>query len=157
MDQIAMQLALDELGVPVLPCVSCKQPYAYAVMDGVCDGFNKSYGTDYRGEILLHAGMQWDRLFPYETAYRDGMRWRVFEWVNGRPAQVPDCVAQGMIVGVAELLEVATRTSAAAHIPGYHYWRVGNARPFERPVPWRGLRGVFDVPITAVPEVDAQC
>jgi len=156
MTDIAMQLALDDLAVPVLPCVSCRQPYAYAIMEGLCDGFNKTYGTSYRGEMLLHAGLQWDELLPFESVYRGGMRWRLFEWVTGRPARVPDCVAHGMIVGVVELLDVTRQASSAAHLPGRHYWRIGNARPFDRPVPWRGQRGVFDVPTDAVPEVTAR-
>jgi len=136
------------------PAISCKQPYAFAIEHGFCNGFNKNYGVDYRGPVVLQVGKQWDTSVYYTEGYLDGMRGRWVSWGMGR-LFVPVALARGMLVGVADLVDVVPpgNESTPHHLCHCHWWVVSNFRPFRRPRPFRGQRGVFDVPADYVQEV----
>lgn len=42
-----------------LPCITVKQPFADMIATGEKDIENRSWPTNYRGPILIHAGLSW--------------------------------------------------------------------------------------------------
>jgi activating signal cointegrator 1 len=130
-------------------CLTICQPYAHLIASGVKRVENRTWPTDYRGPLLIHAGKsrEWydaDTLAEYGLAESD--------------------LAFGAIVAVAELvgcprLLAIRRNDYAArwpwlndhdHTEGPVCWVLEGARRLERPIPYRGAQGLFDVPATVL-------
>jgi len=45
-----------------MKCLSLKQPWAWAVVNGLKDIENRKWKTKFRGELLIHASMNYDPL-----------------------------------------------------------------------------------------------
>lgn len=137
-------------GEPTIPCVSVRQPWAEQVLRGASPTIPLDFSSDYRGLLLVHAGKRWADDGGVLVA-RDGMMQRMFEVCFGFSIFVPDCVARGCVVGAVTLVEV---DAEAEHTPydaiAPMSWRVIKPLRFARPIPWRGRKGLFEVPVSAL-------
>lgn len=112
---------------------------------------NRRWATTYRGRLLIHAG-------------------RSLKWINGGDWPfIPDKKLTyddfpdfefGAIVGVATLVECMPLKAARKltdnqpygwvknhfHTVGPVCWVLARATQFEKPIPYRGAQGLFDVP-----------
>jgi hypothetical protein len=122
---------------PVIKCLSVRQPWAALVVDGVKDIENRSWPTDYRGPLLIHASLKPD------TEAREQYQ------LCSEP--------RGAIIGCVEVVDCRQlsraecgRSKWAAH--GQHHWILRNARRFRKPVPFTGKLRLFDVSRSILPE-----
>lgn len=126
------------MGELILPALSIRQPWCWAILHAGKDIENRTWTTAYRGRLLLHAG---------KAAHRNGVDYLddvdYLEEVHGlRP---PDDLDRGGIVGVAQLVDVVTR-SASPWYQGPYGFVLRDVRPLAF-VPYRGALGLFDVTI----------
>ncbi len=116
-------------------CLSIRQPWAWLIVNGHKPIENRDWSTDWRGELLIHAGKVFD------DAALDGIR----DFFPHVFRQLPQQYDLGGVVGVAHLVVCVSR-SQNPWFTGPHGFVLEQARPlpFRR---WRGQLGFFDVPL----------
>lgn len=118
------------------------QPWADAVASGTKQWETRSWRTDYRGPLLIHAA----KGFPAEAK-----RFAEAQRALGRGAPR---VALGAVVAIASLFdvrpaeEVALEVSAIERLygdytPGRYAWRLEHVRRLAEPVPATGALGLW--------------
>jgi hypothetical protein len=109
--------------------LSVRKPYAHLIIMGLKPFENRTWWTNHRGPLLIHAGGRWHADPVEEIERRFGI------------AISPE-LALGGIVGIANLTAIVT---ASDHLSfeGPFGWKMDNARalPF---VPLRGMQGLFN-------------
>lgn len=118
-------------------------PWPYAIMHlGKCIE-NRSWRTNYKGPLLIHASKNWDR-----TGYnfiRNKLR------LSCPPKG--DHVF-GALVGKTEILDCVSWIMGPEHVKwffGPYGFLLGKSKALERPVPYLGKLGLFDVPEELIP------
>jgi hypothetical protein len=122
--------------------LSIKQPWAWAILAGHKRVENRSWPTDHRGPLAIHAGRQ-DDPEGYRLLAELGI-------------EVPDDLPRGAIVGTVELLDVVRvedgPTLFDTHdlgddpfATGPFCWILGAPQPLPQPVQCRGRLGLFEV------------
>ena len=136
------------------------QPYAWLIVHGPQRVENRTWFTRYRGPLLIHAGK---RLAPNDWWYDDVAAARERGLIEAPPIEADEVITQwarrvfprGALIGTCELLGCLRYnpygTLAAdrwAHGP--FCWILSDVRAFPDPIPYRGQRGLFHVPDSAV-------
>ena len=119
-----------------MKALSIRQPWAELIVAGLKDIENRTWRTDYRGPVLIHAGT---KIEPIDAALRELVK-RISGFDLPDAANLP----RGGIVGQAEIVDVV-RSSPSRWFSGPYGFVLANARrlPF-RPMP--GQPGIFEVP-----------
>lgn len=123
----------------MMPAISIRQPFAWAIVEGWKDIENRDWKTNFRGEILIHAAKGMTRL-----EYSDGAD-TIF-WSSRESAIVPnvDELPRGGIVGIATIID-CVHDSRSPWFFGKYGFVLANARPLPF-VPLVGKLGIFNVP-----------
>lgn len=126
---------------PTYPALSVRQPWADLIVNGIKDIENRTWPTAFRGRLLIHASMT--------------VEWDDVEKVCGLLGLATPGDYQpvtGALLGWTEIIDcVKTHPSRFFHGP-YGFVLQGSQR-LAVPVPWRGQRGIFQVPAGVVGEV----
>lgn len=128
-----------------IKALTIKQPWAWAIAAGHKDIENRSWGTDYRGPLAIHAGKEWDtESIPIvQSVLEDLGVIKPGERVGDR-----HLLATGAVVAVVDLADVCTdlrcRCSVWARL-GQKHWRMRDHRALEVPVPASGRQGLWEI------------
>lgn len=119
-----------------MKALSIRQPWAELIVAGLKDIENRAWPTDYRGPVLIHAGM---KIEPIDADLRELVK-RISGFDLPQTADLP----RGGIVGQAEIVDVV-RSSPSRWFSGPYGFVLANASrlPF-RPMP--GQPGIFEAP-----------
>ena len=119
-----------------MKALSIRQPWAELIVAGLKDIENRTWPTDYRGPVLIHAGM---KIEPIDADLRELVK-RLSGFDLPDAADLP----RGGIVGQAEIVDLV-QSSPSRWFSGPYGFVLANARrlPF-RPMP--GKPGLFEVP-----------
>ena len=124
-----------------MKALSIRQPWAWLICKGYKDIENRGWTTDFRGRIYIHTGKKFDF---------DGWNWLcgqqalligvdIEEWA--KIAVFPDL---GAIIGEVDLVDCVTKSSSIWFIGKYGFV-LENAELFQKPIPYRGQLGLFEV------------
>ena len=119
-------------GVYGVRILSIQQPWAWAIIHGPKRIENRSWGTSYRGLLLIHAGVSRSRLGDYG---------------NGEPAAKR--LAFGAIIGVCELVDCVPYEDLPGKVrigrfaEGPWCWLLDDVRAVP-PIPLKGRMGLFE-------------
>ena len=120
-----------------MKALTLKQPWADLVIFGDKRVENRSWPTQFRGEVLIHAGFGVD---ASGAIYADRL-----------PMPIEDnrIGMAGHIIGVATITDCLKREQALAAGLSYvghekYCWIIGDSRPVS-PIPCRGFLGLWDV------------
>lgn len=127
------------------------QPYATLIILGRKLVENRTWPTNYRGPLLIHAGKS-KKYLDYS-----GADLTIAEYYS---------VPFGVILGVADLVACIRPADVHAnsplpcvkklighiHVEGPNCFVLENVRQFEKPIPYIGAQGLFDVPDEIVAE-----
>uniref|UniRef100_I2Q077 ASCH domain-containing protein n=1 Tax=Desulfovibrio sp. U5L TaxID=596152 RepID=I2Q077_9BACT len=128
-----------------MPCLSIRQPWAWAILCAGKDVENRSWSTKYRGPILIHAGKAF-RLDDVRDDF-DQMECAMMATGTELPDKLPiaDLHAQtGGIVGMATVVDCVRGHASPWAIPGEWHWVLTDARP----LPFhacKGRLGIFKI------------
>lgn len=120
-----------------MKALSIRQPWAWAILNLGKDVENRTWWTDYRGPVLIHAGKGMTRREYADACECIG---DIAGWGSAPPQTLP----RGGIVGMAEIIDCVS-TSDSPWFGGPFGFVLTNVRP----VPFRpygGALGFFDVP-----------
>lgn len=125
--------------------LSVRQPWAWLIVHGPKNIENRTQRAHYRGPLLIHAskGMTQEE---YQHACEYAEHYGVMP-----PA--PGELVRGALIGRAKLSGVlgpSQNPHRAWHMPNAYGWVLDDREPLERPVPWRGNQGLFQVPPSAL-------
>jgi hypothetical protein len=140
---------------PALPAgitkaLSLKQPYAWLIANGYLLVDDRSWGTQYRGPVLIHASQGvYAEYYDYLRSHTD------------IPLPSKDKLERGGIVGIANLvlccqpgnLPGTISREQRAHFGGVHQQHFGFLFEHATPValmPCRGKLGMFDIDLDAL-------
>jgi len=120
-----------------MKAISVHQPWAHAIIALGKDIENRPWSTMYRGPLLIHAS---------KTMTREDQQ-EFFALTKDFPSQLRplQTLPLGGIVGIAELYDVVT-DSASPWFAGPFGFPLRHARPVPF-IPFRGMLGLFDVPV----------
>ena len=128
-----------------MKAISIWQPWAYALVTRIKKIETRSWTTNHRGPLLIHAAKR----FP-ATAKDFAMTERTL----GRcPARLPF----GVIIGFVNLADIKRTEDVVQEISalerlygnyssGRYAWITGSCKLFESPIPFTGRQGIFNVP-----------
>lgn len=138
-------LAQPDFPSGVIKALSFKQPFAWLIANGYLQVDDRSWGTSYRGPILIHASKGlYDAYYQYIKSHTDV------------PIPDKDKLEYGGVVGMAtlvlcckpEALPANIRTEQRAQFAGVQHGYYGflfeQARPFPR-MPCSGKLGIFEI------------
>lgn len=112
-----------------MKALSIMQPWAWLIVSGHKDIENRTWRTDFRGPVLIHAGKRFD------SCYEDGQEW---DWPK---IERPVDFDLGGIVGRAEIVDCVT-LSDSPWFCGPFGFVIRNAHPLPFQ-PCRGQLGFF--------------
>lgn len=110
--------------------ISIQQPWAWAIVYAGKDIENRTWNTHYRGPLAIHAPAR---------LQRDN------RWPRGAPRPNEDDLHLSAIIGVADLVDVVTR-SRSKWFGGPFGLVLANPRPLRHPVPCKGSLGLWSIP-----------
>lgn len=119
--------ALGRRGEPVL---TVRQPWATAIFVAGKDVENRTWSTDYRGRLWIHAGAATSRAEPDAWAAAHGL------WLPDEP------LARGVILGSVELVDVVRGADSAWALPDDYHWVLRRPMLLVRPVQRKGALGL---------------
>lgn len=123
-------------GIPAsgqVRALSIMQPWASLIIGYGKSIENRTWATQHRGPLLIHAGKKIDRA-GYDLAWRLGV-----------DVPAPDDLPRGGIIGQVELVDCVRDAVSPWAFPDCWHWRLESPRalPFE---PCPGQMGLFWVP-----------
>lgn len=104
-----------------LPVLSIRQPYAWLVVNGLKDVENRSWRTQFRGPLLIHAGLSRSMLGAADLAWCE---------VTGR-VRLPEEFEMGGIIGYVEVVGCVRRHASPWKQPSSWGWVLARARPIK--------------------------
>jgi len=128
-----------------MKALSIRQPYAWLIVSGIKTLENRTWRTDYRGPLLIHAGLRID-----EAMIRHILRQCRSVGEPITRDEMSEMRIGGAVVGVVDLVDCTqspTGEDAQWHNPGAWAWILRNPRQIS-PIPARGRLGLFDLDIT---------
>lgn len=132
-----------------MKCLSIIQPWAQAIFLGYKTIETRSWSTNYRGPLLIHAS---------KTFSKFAQSFAAEELAVGRGiGRVP----LGAIIGVVELESIGETEDQVYFISalerrygdfswGRKGWQLTNIRQFKEPIGYSGRQGLFNVPDSVV-------
>jgi hypothetical protein len=128
-----------------MKAISLWQPLASAMILGVKKYETRSWTTNHRGQLLIHAAKK----FPPAA--------RNFAMIERTLGRIPARLPFGAIIGSVNLIDIkrvedvvqnlpAIERLYGEYLPGWYVWLTDSFTAFNDPIPYRGQQGIFTVP-----------
>lgn len=136
-----------------MKALSIMQPWAWAIIHAGKTVENRTWRTDYRGPLLIHASKRYDRyaVEPIIARMDPGLRTRF-------PDGIPPKLDQGGVVGVVDLVACIKKGSARFEdsmtrwLDGPYGFMLDRPQPIPF-FPWPGKLGLFEFPDELLPRL----
>lgn len=163
-----------------MKALSLWQPHVAAIALELKPWETRGWSTEYRGPLALHAAKRaWDDIDDWhaEASQRMTQRCRDLMWTLKPTIEEEHCrraakdllsrvLVFGAVVCTAELVDCVPTSLLRGRIPpdeefwgdfsdGRYAFKLRNVRLLDKPVPWRGQQGFFDVDLGAALEPPA--
>ncbi len=125
-----------------MKALSFWQPWGWLVVEGLKDVDNRPKPTKHRGPLLVHASKRWDSA---------GWNWLYVSACKGRipaigyPGRHDERIVYGALIGMVDVVDCVTQ-HPSPWFCGPNGLVVKNPVKFEKPFPYKGQLGLFDVP-----------
>src|SRR5262245_329138 len=144
-----------------MKCISIKQPWASLVILGAKKFETRSWKTEYRGPLLIHASKGLERTLqalclqePFKSALELGYNIEA-DHNGGLISDMP----LGCVLGVVELVEClrvedvplqrmagGNEEAFGDYSTGRYAWELRNPHRFDQPIPFPGHLGLWEFP-----------
>lgn len=112
--------------------LTVRQPWAWAIIHAGKDVENRTWPTEHRGPLAIHAGQQLD-------ASGAGFLKRL----DFYPCD--DELLRGAVIGIVDVVDCVRNHDSPWADDGQYHWVLHNPRPLPEPIPYRGMQGLFTV------------
>ena len=131
-----------------MKCLSVQQPWASLICSGIKDVENRSWRVNEApGRILIHAGLKAQKIKEWPLFYAILLDNAI---INGILPEIEE-MPLGAIIGWADIVGFEEDSDSiwagdkADHGSEWK-WKIDKAGLFKEPIPYKGNRGLFDVP-----------
>lgn len=124
-----------EVSGDMIPCLSIRQPYAWLIVQGIKPVENRTWRTNFRGRVLIHAGVTYPK-----RDYADDFELHAKQ---GYPRTREEMV--GGIVGEAVIVD-CVKAHPSPFFFGPYGFVLEQAKAFPKLIPLGGRLGFFGVP-----------
>jgi activating signal cointegrator 1 len=129
-------------------CISLWQPWSTLIAIEAKHYETRSWGTSYRGDIVIHAAKTRDELYAcYAEPFKSVLKAAGLHAVD-IPVGAALCIAKltDCIRMTPEFIDAMTPQERAFGDwkPGRFAWKLEDIRPFAQPIKMRGAQGLFD-------------
>ena len=107
------------------------QPWAWAIVEGFKDVENRTWPTQHRGKLLIHAGTSKKSLKA------------ATEFMQQHGISIPTLV-YGSIIGEVEIVDCIKNSSSIWAIEDHYHWVLVNPVKYSVPIPCKGQLGLFN-------------
>ena len=129
---------------PFMKALSIRQPWAWLIVNGYKDIENRSWSTDFRGRVYVHAGRRIKSGdFPEQRDY-----------ITQSGIFLPEEPPLGAIVGEVTMTDCVD-TSSSPWFCGPSGFQLSDPIAYDSPIPYRGQLGFFDVDAIKLQELKA--
>ena len=135
-----------------LKAITVQQPWAWAIAAGIKLVENRTWATNYRGPLAIHAGktVDTDSVAMVKSMLVELGVVKSLE----EPAPHPHLKATGAVVAIANLTGICEDSARCYCGPwaaiGPKHWQLKDVDAFDEPVPARGAQGLWNIDL-AVP------
>jgi hypothetical protein len=134
-----------EVAADMIPCLSIRQPYAWLIVRGIKPVENRTWRTNFRGRVLIHAGVTYPK-----REYADDFDCYA---AQGYPATREEMI--GGIVGEAVIVD-CVKAHPSPFFMGPWAFVLEQAKAYPKLIPFGGKLGFFGVPASAIAGVKGQ-
>lgn len=110
--------------------LTIRQPWAWAVVAGHKDVENRSWPTNYRGTLYIHAAKRHEAHADDVLALDHGLR-------------LPPSLVYGALIGTVEIVDCVRDSDSEWARRGMYHWVLRRPHRLVHPIPCRGHRGLF--------------
>jgi ASCH domain-containing protein len=110
--------------------LTVRQPWASAIFNAGKDIENRSWTTNYRGRLWIHAGGATARTEPDAWADTHGL------WLPEEP------LPRGVILGSVQLVDVVRDADSPWSLADQYHWVLREPMVLVRPIEWKGALGL---------------
>jgi len=114
--------------------LTVRQPWAWAIIHAGKDVENRSWPTEHRGPLAIHAGM---------TVWRGGGD--AIRPLAGIVLPPDDELVRGAVIGIVDVVDCVRNHESPWADDGQYHWVLHNPRALPEPIPYRGMQGLFIV------------
>lgn len=128
--------------------LSITQPWAGLIVTGIKDIENRTWKTDYRGKLLIHASATYSKKKRAET--EDFIRRNILTEEENRTLTNDKgfiqyaCCKYGMIIGEVELVDCVKDHSSNWAEKGVWNWVLANPIKYDKPIEIKGKLGLWE-------------
>lgn len=130
-----------------MKALSIRQPWAWHILNSGKDVENRSWKTNYRGRVLIHASKGIGSVKEFDAANEFSVRIAGNKYMSGI-----HIMPRGGFVGSVEIVDCVTRSDSPWFMGKYGFV-LRNPQPMLF-IPWKGQLGFFDVPTIALSDVE---
>ncbi|MBA7529771.1 hypothetical protein ES705_21970 [subsurface metagenome] len=129
------------------------QPYASAIIEGIKTVENRTWKTNYRGPLVIHAGksMAWFNKIPFHQLELMKTFWPYDQLHMGKILGIIDLVdiVKGNFETQTKLFDIKDGETLETDpfVTGPYCWMLENPIKLKEPFPYKGQMKLFDIPI----------
>ena len=130
----------NRYGIAGMKVLSVIMPWPWLILKWKKDVENRSWRTNYRGRILIHASKKPDPDHMGKLGNIIGpiTAEKLKEWAEINKKWC------GHIVGSVELVDCVQHSASPWAEPGMWHWVLKNPKLFKEPIPARGMQGLWE-------------
>ena len=132
--QIAEALPNNPPNSQTVICLTVKQPWAWAIFHAGKNIENRVWKTDYRGDLYIHAGKNYDL---------EGKKWIE----NYLGVAIPADLETGVILGKVDLSGISKEFGSPWAIWSQYNWEINSPLLLESPIPAKGSPSLWKLEI----------
>ena len=141
-----------------MKAITIKQPFASLIVEGIKDIENRTWKTNLRGRVLIHAGAKSadfldsqlaDHIYDFiRRTSKSGKDWSgyPFSAIIGS-VEIVDCVEYHKSIWAEKSIDIYEQFSLDRHEAIYN-WVLANPIKFDNPIPCKGKLSFWDYPLT---------
>lgn len=116
-----------------MKALTIKQPWASAIIYGSKDVENRSWKTNHRGPLVVHAGA--GKFTDFDVG----------QWAKGRGVRIPVDRPTGAILGIVDVVNCVKGHDSPWAIEGQWHWILKNPKRIASPKPVKGRLGLWSL------------
>lgn len=122
-----------------MKCLTIKQPWASLIVNGYKEYEFRSWKTNYRGKIYIHAGL------GKEKKMIDKVQEYNLEYISGAiigEAEIVDCIL--VDANFNNLLSEKNKLVYSNNYIGLYAWKLNNIKKYEKPIYVKGKLSLWE-------------
>lgn len=138
-----------------MKALTVRQPWCWAIARGFKTVENRTWATQYRGPLAIHASQAWDTHPDAIRIVKDTMRAQGIQPVGSIRDDYP-LSRISVVVAVVDLVDICSAGLGGEECEcglwaadGQAHWQLANACPLAEPVPAKGRLGLWDIELEA--------